>query len=103
MGDIMTTKSLRNGFVTFALGALVAVAPLAARAQHVVTEEEAAKLTLEALTAAPPRPVYRPIYRAVYHPAFARYERVRLHGTQRAIARVSYRVAFTRHALHRRS
>ena len=34
-----------------------------ARAQHVVTEDEAAKLTLEALTAPPPRPVYRSLVR----------------------------------------
>ena len=41
----------------------------AARAQHVVTEQEAGKLTLEALTAAPPPP--RPAYRAYYRPAMS--------------------------------
>ena len=40
-----------------------------AQAQHVVTEDEAAKLTLEALTAPPPPP--RPIYRAYLHRAMA--------------------------------
>ncbi len=40
-----------------------------ARAQHVVTEAEAAKLTLAALTAPPPPP--RPIYRAYVRRAMA--------------------------------
>ena len=42
----------------------------AAHAQHVVTEAEASKLTLEALTAPPPPP--RPIYRAYVRRAMAR-------------------------------
>ncbi len=40
-------------------GFIVEGAP-AARAQHVVTDSEAGKLTLDALTATP-RPLYRPI------------------------------------------
>lgn len=50
-------------FMTVLLGAQ------AARAQHVVTEAEASKLTLEALTATPPPP--RPVYRAYYRPAMS--------------------------------
>lgn len=63
-----------------ALAATVLGAP-GARAQHVVTEAEASKLTLEALTAVPPPP--RPIYRAYYRPAMnVRYVRAR--GGERA-------------------
>ena len=40
-----------------------------ARAQHVVTEAESGKLTLEALTAVPPPP--RPVYHAYYRPAWS--------------------------------
>ena len=54
------------------LGAAIVLGTLlgsvqAANAQHVVTEAEAGKLTLEALTAAPPPP--RPIYRSYVHQA----------------------------------
>ena len=45
-------------------GVLLAAAAPQARAQHLVTDNEAAKLTLDALTATP-RPVYRPIYRQI--------------------------------------
>ena len=58
-----------------ALVAVVLGSP-GARAQHVVTEAEASKLTLEALTAVPAPP--RPIYRAYYRPAMSvRYFRAR--------------------------
>jgi hypothetical protein len=64
---------------------------VAAHAQHVVTEAEASKLTLEALTAAP-RPVYRPVYRAYYRPAMAtRFEHARGHGWRHGFERASYR------------
>ncbi|MCQ8241170.1 hypothetical protein [Rhizosaccharibacter radicis] len=42
------------------LGGLAATAATPALAQHVVTDDEAGKLTLESLTATP-RPVYRPV------------------------------------------
>ena len=88
-----TSSSLRRLTLTAALA--IGLAPVAARAQHVVTEAEASKLTLEALTAAPPRPVYRPIYRAAYYrPIYGnRFEHGRSHGWQHLVSRVSYRTA----------
>lgn len=52
---------------------LVAAGPMTqAFAQHVVTDEEAGKLTLEALTAAPVyHPAVHPLYRTYYRPAMA--------------------------------
>ena len=97
----MVRSRLGRMLATLAMASVIGSPPLAARAQHVVTEDEAGKLTLEALTAAP-RPVYRPIYHiAYYRPVNARYER-RSHGWQRAVSRVSYRVAVTHHARRRR-
>ena len=98
----MTTTHMRRKAIVLTLATVFAGAPLAARAQHVVTEDEASKLTLEALTAAP-RPVYRPVYRASYRPASWRFEH-RSHGWQRAVYRASYRTAETRHVSrhHRR-
>ena len=97
-----TTACLRRLAFTAALA--VGIAPVAAHAQHVVTEAEASKLTLEALTAAPPRPVYRPVYRvAYYRPLYGnRFEHGRSHGWQRLVSRVSYRTAESGHHRHRR-
>ena len=64
-----------------------------ANAQHVVTEAEASKLTLEALTAAPPPP--RPIYRAYVRRAMARSYVVRASGWGRR-ERSSYTQSFSR-------
>ncbi len=96
---IMGTHGFRRLVLmgTLASG-LAGMIPIAAYAQHVVTEDEAAKLTLEALTAAPPRPVYRPIYRAYYRPAFLRYGRA--HGWH-AVTRASYRVELAHHRSRR--
>ena len=99
-GNVRMTTPLRA--LALALATVAAGLPLAAHAQHVVTEAEASKLTLEALTAAP-RPVYRPVTRAYYRPIFAtRYERARAHEWQHAITRVSYRVAVSRRDSHHR-
>ncbi len=48
-----------------------AALPLQAHAQHVVTDAEAAKLTLDSLTATP-RPIYRPVvaFRRVHRPGY---------------------------------
>ncbi len=93
----MTMARFGRKLAVLAVVSTIGMMPLAARAQHVVTEDEAGKLTLEALTAAP-RPVYRPIYRSAYFRQVSgfRYER-RTHGWQRpahvtyAVSRVSYR------------
>ncbi len=45
-----------------------------ARAQHVLTDTEAGKLTFDALTA---EPVYRPIYRPQYRPIYRQIMAVR--------------------------
>ena len=50
--------SLRAALLTTLLG--LAVLPIQAHAQHVVTDAEASKLTFDSLVAVP-RPVYRPI------------------------------------------
>ena len=58
--------SLRVAFLGAFLGCglIVPAATAPAHAQHVVTDYEAGKLTLDALTAAP-RPVYRPVYQRI--------------------------------------
>ena len=72
-----------------------------AAAQHVVTNSEASKLTLDSLTAAP-RPVYRPIYRQAMAMRRIRYAG----GVERAVRATTYRhhsgihTGFRRH--HRR-
>ena len=62
--------SIRASFVAalFCYVALPACLASNAHAQHVVTDTEAGKLTLDALTATPQpviRPVFRPVYRRV--------------------------------------
>ena len=97
------TGRVRRAVLRCAFGSAIAgLSPIAAHAQHVVTEDEAAKLTGVGLTAAPPRPVYRPIYRAYYRPAMAtHYARER--GWHYAVTRVSYRFEPARHRTrHRR-
>ena len=72
-----------------------------ARAQHVVTADEAAKLTLEALTAPPPPS--RPMYRAYFHRAMAsRFVERREHRSARepVFARASFHHELRR-AAHR--
>ncbi|WP_428376720.1 hypothetical protein [Lichenicoccus sp.] len=61
-----------------------------AAAQHVVTDSEASKLTLDALTAAP-RPVYRSIYRPIYRQAMAMRRLRYAGGISRAIHATAYR------------
>ena len=73
-----------GGAAAFAFALAVGATP-AARAQHVVTEAEAGKLTLEALTAPPPPP--RPIWHAYYRPAMS-MRTVRVHGRYERVARV---------------
>ena len=90
---------MRTGFGRIGVAAAFATmvwGASGARAQHVVTEAESGKLTLEALTAVPAPP--RPVYRAYYRPAFS--ER-----TLRARAREAHYVAATWHARlrHRRT
>ena len=91
---------MTSTFLRCALALGMAAAPLAAKAQHVVTEAEASKLTLEALTAAP-RPIYRTYYRPI---STVRYEhaRARGYGWQRAVIRTSYRVGVAHRAAHHR-
>ena len=89
---------MRKAFSRVGMAAAIATAMWGApgaKAQHVVTEAESGKLTLEALTAVPAPP--RPIYRAYYRPAFS--ER-----TLHARAREARYVAATWHAKlrHRR-
>lgn len=64
------TAFVRSLFVLLlGLAGGVALAP-AAHAQHVVTDDEAGKLTFDALTATP-RPVVRHVaYRPVYHSSY---------------------------------
>ena len=61
--------SLRAALIAALLGC--AAVPGQAYAQHVVTDVEAAKLTLDSLTATP-RPIYRPVvaYRRVHRPGY---------------------------------
>ena len=61
--------SLRAALITVLLGCTAL--PLQAHAQHVVTDAEAAKLTLDSLTATP-RPIYRPVvaFRRVHRPGY---------------------------------
>ena len=93
---------MQSGFSRIVFAAALMMSGMqAAHAQHVVTEAEASKLTLEALTATPPPP--RPVYRATYRPVMSvRYVRGRaVHA--RYVAAVwhptSHRAA---HATHRR-
>ena len=60
--------SMQAVLTAAALGCALLLTAPAAFAQHVVTDMEAGKLTLDALTATP-RPVYRPImaFRRVHH------------------------------------
>ena len=87
-------RSLFACFLTVAGGS--ALAP-AAMAQHVVTDNEAGKLTLDALTATPVPVVrhviaYRSVRNAWSHPAWSRAAWAEpVHGRQaRAIRLVSY-------------
>lgn len=65
---------LRIAVIAAALGCGIfcALGTSPARAQHIVTDMEAGKLTLDALTATP-RPIYRQImdYRRVHHSGYA--------------------------------
>ena len=62
---------MQAGFSRFGIAAALTMllGTQAAQAQHVVTEQEAGKLTFEALTAPPPPP--RPVYRTYYRPAMS--------------------------------
>jgi hypothetical protein len=75
-----------------ALGSLLLAAP-AARAEHVVTDMEAGKLTFDALTATP-RPIYRPIM------ATRRLYRAGGHASH-AYRTISYRRPFRTHLSRR--
>ncbi len=89
---------MQPGFSRIAIAAaLMMLGTHAAQAQHVVTEAESSKLTLEALTATPPPP--RPVYRASYRRAMsvrtvhgrARYVAVAWHPASRHAAHASHR------------
>ena len=96
LGDFITmTSYLRRGALLLGLASVLPVSAVPAFAQHVVTEDEAAKLTFEALTA-PPRPVYRPVIRASYRYAAHR------HGSHSRVSRVSYHAAASHRHHHRR-
>lgn len=95
----MPAKGLKAGALLVAAAAMLSGE---ARAQHVVTEEEAGKLTLEALTAAPPRPVfhsYRSMTRSVMAVRYVRGHRI---AARHALA-VAYHPAgpTSRHRHHR--
>ena len=68
-----TAVSMQAVFTAAALGCALLLTAPAAFAQHVVTDFEAGKLTLDALTATP-RPIYRPIvaFRRIHHAGFSR-------------------------------
>ena len=97
-------SGLRRGALGFGLVALIGTASMPALAQHVVTEQEAAKLTLEALTA-PPRPVYRPLIRVASYRYLSM--RGRWHGREHLFTRAAYHPVFRpshehAHHFHRR-
>lgn len=90
--------ALKAGLVS--AGLLFGVLPNEARAQHVVTEAEASKLTLEALTA---EPVYHPSYRAYTHQVMATRWVRRDSRARGAVVRASVeRVQHARVRHHRR-
>jgi hypothetical protein len=87
--------ALRLFFISavLGLGLLSSVGTTSALAQHVVTDQEAGKLTLDSLTATP-RPIYRPILavRRVHRPGYVsrsmhatRIVAYRRHSTSRSI------------------
>ncbi len=82
--------SLSRWPAVLGVGLVILATSGVARAQHVVTEAEASKLTLEALTA-PPRPVYRPAYRAYFRDAMSTPTRWR-HSRRAQFLRADYRV-----------
>jgi len=86
----MTTRLRFAGIMLASFASIGLAAP--AFAQHVVTDNEAAKLTLEALTAPPPRPV-------VHHVVLASRFR---HGSSRhgRTTVVAVRNASYRHLVH---
>lgn len=86
----MQGRAFKAGALLVAATAMLA--GVQARAQHVVTEEEAGKLTLEALTAAP-RPVYHS-YRSLTRPAMAmRYAYGHRAGSRHVVAAAYHHVA----------
>ncbi len=84
--------SLRSIAVCAVLGIAVLSGPCLrpAAAQHVVTDSEASKLTLDALTAAP-RPIYRPMYRPMYRQAMAMRRIRSAGGISHAVHAAAYR------------
>lgn len=84
--------SLRSLSLIAVLGIAILSAPGArpAAAQHIVTDREAGKLTLDALTAAP-RPVYRPIYRPIYRQVMAMRRIRSAGGVARSMHAAAYR------------
>jgi hypothetical protein len=81
-----------RSLLVFSLAAGAGMAATPAHAQHVVTDGEAGKLTLDALTATPAPVVHRVAYRSLsrrspYLPAAAR---VRMGGSRRAVREVSW-------------
>lgn len=83
---------LARTLLVFSLAAGIGMAVTPAHAQHVVTDDEAGKLTLDALTATPAPIVHRVSYRTLsrrstYLPAAAR---VRMGGTRRAVREASW-------------
>ncbi len=71
------------------IGVVSGLSTFPAKAQHVVTDYEARKLTLDALTAVP-RPVYRPVFRPVVRQAMA-MRRIRHAGGVSRAMHASYR------------
>ena len=94
--------SLRSIALSALLG-IGLVSGLSARpavAQHVVTDYEARKLTLDALTAVP-RPVYRPVFRPVVRQAMAMRRIRRAGGVSRAMHAGYRHHSATHGAIHR--
>ena len=82
--DPETTVALRATIATTLLAAGLALGATPALAQHVVTDYEAGKLTLDALTATPIPVVHHIVYRPSRYQA-GRYQ------TVRAVQTVSFR------------
>lgn len=99
----MTIRSVvaKSLFSCFLVAAIGSAAP--AFAQHVVTDDEAGKLTLDALTAAPRVFVHRAAYRPVrmsWSDGWSRHGRIRSVG---AVHEASFHRGFLHEASFRRS
>ncbi len=101
---LAAARSLFAGFLIVApLVVVVDAASVPALAQHVVTDGEASKLTLDALTAAPRVIVHRAMYRPVRMSWLQGWNRERGHGRSAGLLHeASFRRGFAHEAAFRR-